>query len=368
MHPRVFSLGQVTAALCAFVGSSFAQTMTQIVVPAAYENVEANGTVFWVASPFEARRQLLIGPPHLKGQVGQKLVSVAFRRNTGLNDNLDAGQLWIELWLSNGTVSTLRPAMSFQANRGKDHQRLFNRRVNFPATPASSISPAPWRAPHAVSLNLQAPFVYSGGTLVLESITRLQNPNTKQFVAPPFWTMDAQLDDPPGRVAPFGTSCIRNPDQTAGADAGSLSSGGTAVFFLHGGTRQGPVLLTVGTRPLAIDLSGFGFPGCHLYNDWLLLLQTVLQPMPYGWHAQAHAALPLPADNGLIGASLYTQWLAIHLGQAGPWLSFSNGVKSTLGGPQDSGMTWVESSDPDAGYGRIMFGRIPVLQLTFVKD
>ena len=71
-----------------------------------------------------------------------------------------------------------------------------------------------------------------------------------------------------------------------------------------------------------------------------------------------------PDDVRLAGMSYYTQWvLQEPPGYNSLGLTFSNGVQATIGPyVPPLGISWIESTDPNGGTGRILAGRTPVLR------
>jgi len=349
------------------VVTATAQT-TSLTVPNTFETVEANSAVFWAVSPFDSHRQLVLDSRHFPGKAGQEIVAISMRRNTGLNESLRGGRLWISMRVSNSNASTARPADAFAANRGADDRLVFDRYLALPPTPASTTKPAPWRAPHIVTFPFTEPFRYLGRSIVIDTVTLLKKPEEPQRPdTTPFWTADGSITDPTGSVTAYGTSCIASmPGTPAGAEPASLSLGSSAEYFLYGGHRTGLAILAVGTKQLDLDLTATGAPGCRAYTDWLILLASPITEMPGQRHASANTRFPLPTTPTLAGMDLFAQWFVTATNRLG--LTASNGIRATLGRPQDDGVAWIETSDTEAAKGRVILGRAPVLLFTFQKS
>lgn len=352
-------------ALTASLGAQ--QAPTSFVVPSAFTTTEAPNAVFWAISPFPARRQLLIGDGHLLDARNRSLKGLRVRRNGGEPDTLLAGSLHLAVSLSESARSAQRPDVRFAANRGNNPVQVFQGRVDLPRSPQPTVKPAPWESPHSARLPFTTAYVYGGGTLCVETVTT----TTTSSIAGPWWPLDGLRQNNTGQVLHFGHSCIpRLAGYPAGADAASQNLGSSAVVFLSGNRAQGNGMLllgldnqSLGAARLPLDLFSFGAPGCSLYLDPLATAPIALARNPGG---QGHAALdlPVPFDPRLQGQTYYTQWVLHEPGHNSLGLTFSNGVAATIGRYQPPllGISWIESTDPNAATGRILSGRTPVLR------
>jgi hypothetical protein len=81
---------------------------------------------------------------------------------------------------------------------------------------------------------------------------------------------------------------------------------------------------------LPFDLAAAGAPGCHLYNDWLLLGVAVTDARP-GWpFGDARVDLALPLDANLVGGTVFSQWLLVNSAVNSLGIATSHGVEARL--------------------------------------
>ena len=328
----------------------------QVVVPQQFDQTEAGGVAFWALSPFEARRQLVLGPSHLGSLVGKSIKSLTVRRNMGDASPLDGGLLSLKIWMSHSPRSPSGLSPTFDKNRGNDELLVFDGTISVPATPAAPSTPAPWTAPYAFTVQLLKPFVYVGGDLCIETLT-----NTVLGQSPPWWTADAVVERAGGAVSKYGVSCIPGMgDDPAGGDAHSMVVGSTAMFHLRGNRNTGSAVCMVGTSrtsyggvTLPLDLGVVGAVGCELSTNPIVLNRSTAIASPVGTSpGLARWALLIPSLPSLAGAKIYTQWYVLDYGVNPLNLTFSNGVEATLGAARnnwDAG--WIESPDGSSPVG-----------------
>ena len=353
-----------------------ALTAQTVVIPAGYERIDAPGTVFWASTPFASRQQLLIDGSLLKRFVGKSLLSISLRRNTGDNRPLTGGKTLIKLSLSHSLTSTDSASTIFASNRGSDHKQYFLRQVTLPSTGPSPTKPAPWSAPYALNLQLSRAFVYKGGTLCIESVSKPIPVIINKKVSYPWWPADGVVLDPTGSVTQFGQSCISQLQPLpAGAEPASFELGASGLFYLRGTRSPAPPLawLMVGSSDrrmgpfkLPLDLGAFGAPSCMLYNDPLLVLFSPLQQLSQSKQLLATVELPLVNDIRLANKNIFGQWMLLDRRATRLGLSFSNGTKATIGmAKRKLGIAWIESARASSASGSILPGRSPVLKLSF---
>jgi len=140
-----------------------------------------------------------------------------------------------------------------------------------------------------------------------------------------------------GAVQPFGTGCVGSNgrvthDVVPVTDGPMIGRGVT--FRMTNGPSTSIALVNVGasnTRmgalTLPLELSGIGAPGCRLYASMDLLV-----PASTTANGLATRTIQIPSLEDLIGARIYSQFLAFdsHANALG-W-TFSNGNTVTLGG------------------------------------
>jgi len=348
-----------------------AQSPRYLAVPAQYDSTAAGHVAFWALSPFDARRQLVIDKKHLTGLKSQSIRSISVRRHVA--QAMVAGQLKLDIWLSNTTANADAPSPQFASNRGKDHTLVFSRQLQTPTLSASNAKVAPWKGQEMVTLQLQKRFAYTGGNLCIETKTEVIVKN-KNKPNPAWFVCDALARTSGTNVTRFGTSCIRQmPGQPAGADAGSLVLGNTAVFYLAGDQQSGLALAVFGSNdkkfgsvPLPADLGILGAPGCKLYIDWLFTVPVTITGLPKGPRGHAVLSFEIPANTALAGKTLFNQWAVVDIGNNLLGMRFSNGVKAPIASVSSSlGIAWIESTDSKSPTGRITLGRTPVLRFEY---
>lgn len=132
----------------------------------------------------------------------------------------------------------------------------------------------------------------------------------------------------PPAVLPYGSGCGAG---TVGW-MGTPQAGSTFVVDLGGGPALAPALLTIGGSdslwggaPLPLDLAPFGAPGCELLTGLQILI-----PAFTDFFGNVTLGIPIPADPHLIGATVYTQWMASDPGVNALGWVFSGGLSVTI--------------------------------------
>ena len=334
------------------------------VIPATFENKDAPGTAFWALPPFEARRQLLIDERHLPGLRGKFIRSLWLRRNAGSPEVVAAGSVHLQVSLSHARAKADLPTEKFAANRGPSPVLAFSGALTLPATPPPKQSPAPWR----VEIRLRPPFLYGGGTLCVETVTKpiVSGKNREA----PWWPIDAITNAGGGAVSSIGSSCIpKMGPEPAGADAAGFSPGATATVFLRGRTDLNHAVCWFGTssrrwgsNPLPLDLRLFGAPGCHVYINLLGAIPVTIARLPNSSVSYGSWSVQMPSTPAVVGLSLYSQWVATNkTNRLG--LVTSNAVRATVGALTSlTGLSWIENPDPGQSEGRVLLGRFPALR------
>lgn len=352
--------------LCVSVAGVAAQGST-VVVPATYADSEAPGAALWAFSPFEARRQLLIGEVHLSDAVSETINALELRRSTGNNAPLSAGVVHLEITLSHSPRNADDASTQFAVNRGADATVVFSGVVALPPAPPSALVPAPWVPPQVVRIQFQNGFRYDGGVLCVETVTTRVAVNGG--LEDPWWPIDALVEQGGGDVSRFGASCLV--DAQAGVDERSLMLGSTAVFHL-GGTLPagssgfcalGSNASQFGPFPLPYELSSFGAPGCWFNTQWSVAIPATAEALPGSNQTLARIGVTIPNEPLLVGMDVFAQWVWIQPGN-GLGLTLSEGVRATVGPPsQTAEIGWLESVDLASPQGEILRGRVPVLRL-----
>ena len=201
---------------------------------------------------------------------------------------------------------------------------------------------------------LAAPFTWTSGNLVIDL----------RFIATPptTWRVDAMASPPQqdGRLRPIGAGCRGSngflPISTASLDT---AVPGSTLHLRVDQTRipataQAPdnfALSWLGDSasqysgvPLPFSLQPLGLPsGC-----WLRTSMTAVQVVPVGSpslvFARAESFWRLPSDPGLVGATLYAQWLLNDSGLTAPLrMTVSDALAITLGTPDPAPHRWIGS-------------------------
>ena len=331
------------------------------VIPPAHQDSEAPGLAFWALSPFEARRQLLIVEQLVADLRGTALSGIVVRRNAGDSDTYQGGTVDLEVWMSDRAVNPWTMSSSFAANRGANHQRVFQGTISIPDAPPSPTKPAPWAAPYTVSIPFDRPFYYTSNVLCIETVTR-------ETGDAPWWPIDAAVERvTTGSYNAFGPSCITGAaGSPAGADDGSLTIGATASFYLRATstTMTMPAVALFGIAPEpngGLSLAPFGAPGCFLEIESLFGLATFVAPLPVQGQGIARVNLVIPGWQSLEGVELYNQWLMFEPRANPLGVTMSNAVKAKIGASKRTNVGWLESTDANATSGSLLPGRAPVL-------
>jgi len=199
----------------------------------------------------------------------------------------------------------------------------------------TSPNPSPFGGPSGeLVFVFAAPYVYSGGPLVVELRT-LGNSNSGSSVQN--LLIDAEEDPSTG---PKGGSATLN---GTGCQGASLSVTGQRAQFgvisCHG-AGFGPSLPVVcilgisrtawGSIPLPFDMGSLGATGCNLYNDWLVDLTTTADATGTVPAYSPALAWAVPATPALSGGLLQFQALAAKPVN-GLGIVSTNNVQVTLG-------------------------------------
>lgn len=341
------------------------ETGPTLVVPAANFGIEGKGVAFWALSPFDARRQLAIAGAAVAPIKGELIRGITLRRNATL-DVLEGGDLELEIWMSHAATSPWTMSTRFDANRGPDHVKVFDGVVRVPRSPVAFQRPVPWIEPYTVHIDFNVPFLFRGGALLIETVTKNQPEDA------PWWPIDAAVATKTGTVQKFGTSCIPfTGPEPATADPASLTVGATATFSLRGfeGVEGlttcilGPSKQFAGNIPLPWDLTSVGARFCYLYvQPKLRLPAQIVEPFngPFG---TLGVRIDIPLDSALEGTTLFAQWVLVEPRANALGMLFSNGVEATIGPSRMRNMNWLESMDLSATHGTLLPGRVPVISL-----
>ena len=133
----------------------------------------------------------------------------------------------------------------------------------------------------------------------------------------------------PPTVQPFGSGCGAG---TAGWMGTPQAGGPPFVVDLSGGPALAPAVLAIGASdsnwggaPLPLDLAPFGAPGCELLTGLQILI-----PAFTDFFGSVTMGIPIPSDPYLVGATVYTQWMASDPGANALGWVFSGGLSVTI--------------------------------------
>lgn len=354
------------ASLLALTAFATAQNTHTVYFPdSKYENDEAPELMFWLASPFDARRQIILEKDRLSAPIASRLETLTFRLNGEELHETRPGRIHVEMWVSNTKLMAADLCPHLPTNRGLDHRLVFSGWITLPKTPSASSSQR-WLAPWAVDMKLTNCPAYLGDNLLLETVTRVDP------AARPWWPIDANEAKSHGDVSQEGKSCIPGlGDDPAGAVKSTGVLGGTLCFYLRGPRDDAYGIFLMGIDKLDVDLTGIGAPGCRLYVDpfwtWPIFYNKRASLGAFG-SAEVHA--PLPYDPRFHDEELFGQWIVVSPTENALGLTMSNRVKVKVkrADGNDTAMRMCEAVDLASNIGNVFIGHLPVLRLSFLKS
>lgn len=357
--------GASIAILLAMTASLAAQTSTVVYFPdQKFERDEGAELMFWLASPFDARRQIILDKTLFTAPSDTRLDALTFRRNGQEVHDAVPGRLHVEMWISNTTRKPGDLSPQLVKNRGRDHTRVFAGWLTLPRTGSASSSQR-WLAPWAVKLTLTNAPIYQGENVLIETVTRVDP------AARPWWPIDANEAKSHGDVKREGKSCIAKfGEQPAGAVEETAVLGGTLGFYLRGPRADTYGIFMMGTNKLDIDLTRMGAANCRLYVEpfwtWPIFYSKRKSIRDFG---SAEVFAPLPNDPTFHDEHLYGQWLVVDPTENTLGITTSNRVKVKLkrASNEDTQMRMLESVDLESSVGNVFVGRLPILRLQFSK-
>jgi hypothetical protein len=300
---------------CVLAAALSAQSPQFQVVPAAYTNSDAVSYEWIAGASRELRQQTLIGASHLSGMVGRELRALELRR-TAVDEVYQGGTAQLEVRLSISPRTPLDCSPKYLDNVGPQPVLVFQGQVTLPTSPAHPGSQVAWTPANVVRVPFQVPFVYLGGTLLVDI---LGTPIAGQTAD--WWMADAEFEDLKGTAVQVGAGCgIYGGAQREWSHVAprTLLPGAHARFWAYG-TPNGLALAVFGAESaVPIPLASFGIttPGCNLHLQPGLILATNVtifepesHPLLAAFGATAEARLKLPAAPWLFGFTLTTQWL-----------------------------------------------------------
>jgi hypothetical protein len=310
----------------------------------------------------DLRQQTIIDERHLLPLIGRTLHAISWRRSAGTEAFLTgSADLTVRLGAT-AAIDSLSASRDFAQNLGSNAVTVFAGVATAPASPATPGPTVPWSPDRTIRVAFQTPFVYAGGTLVVDVVG-----TARPGQSTPWWVADCAWDFASGATASVGTACgthVNNQGEWAWADAFSLVPGASAVLSATG-TFDGFALLVLGApatapgMPLQLLLPG-ARPNCEIYvpQPFQMVLTMfsshLLATQAYG---TANQILPIPNLPWALGAGFGTQWMDL-----GDQFATSNAVNCTVAATRPSlGMAHIRGAAAGA------LGQIAVNQAHVVR-
>ena len=355
--------------------SALAAQDVSVVVPSSAASADGNR---WMNSHFRAnstrRIQILIDARHVAGLAGKQLRELAFRKDLlflSEYGRLRGGEgAAMRVYASFSDASVAQPSVDFAKNRGAQHRLVFDGVVSLPKVAADEDRRVTsFDAAEAPTLALLPGFWHEAQrTLVLEFETRVNAANARWT-----WPVDAVTQFEPGSTAVIGKPCWDTPAKPDATRVvkGSLRPGmhmrvtsdappsPVAAFLMIGLSDK----FAFGTLPLPLRVAE---PGCDVVVSPDLFLTSTFfsgaSTTDSGWTANVFG---LPSAQNLYGATLYMQYLFLHMEGGQPAVKTANGLAATLTKNAPSlGASMVVTMDSAAATGRVFLDFAPVLRIT----
>lgn len=300
----------VTTGLLA-VGSAAQQ---HLVVPQAYDTVDAPAYGWVAGASRDVRQQTLIGASHLSALVGKAITAIRLRRHAA-NEHYLGGVANLTVNLSTAHNTPLDCSNVFAANASAPAQPNFSGQVTLPTSPATSSQSVPWSPDNVIHIQLANPFTYTGGTLCVD-VTG----HPVSGLNADWWMADLALEDISGTTNNLGGGCgIYGGANKEWSHASwrSLIAGGYARFFANG-TPNGLALAAFGpSSPSGVPLAVTGLPAASGCDLWLSSVQAILptifappqEPADLPFGGEAEVQFKLPNSATVLGVSMTTQWI-----------------------------------------------------------
>jgi hypothetical protein len=292
--------------------AAFACAQTFTVVPAAYATTDANSYEWLAGASAPLRQQTLVGASHLQALVGHTLTALEFRR-TAVNETYTGGAAHLTVTLSSTPRTALTTSATFAANVGPQPVQVFAGTVTLPTSPATAGpgTSVAWTPQNTVRIAFTTPFVYPGGTLLVDIEGQPIPGQQAQW-----WMTDAVFEDIAGTVTEISPGCcVTGGPQTdwSWVAKRSLVLGGTAQCRAYGPIGSvGFAVFGAPTPP--VPLGALGLPAASascVLGVWpidvvmVAPFEPVWPSFPFG---DAEVRVTIPNHPGLLGASMATQW------------------------------------------------------------
>ncbi len=285
------------------------------VVPAAFTNNDAVSYEWIAGASRDLRQQTLIGASHLQALIGLEIHALELRRSAADEVYL-GGTANFSVTLSTSPHEPLTCSSAYQPNVGPDAVQVFQGAVILPTSPAVTTTTVPWTANNIVRIAFSTPFIYRGGTLLIDLVGQPiagQNAN--------WWMSDAEFEDIEGTATEVGPGCGAyggvNSEWSHVATR-TLLPGAYARFWAYGQPLGFAIAAFGAASPTPIPLSALGIPapGCsmHLQSNLVLSTQVAMfvpesNPLLAPFGGVAECRIHLPNDPWIFGLTLTTQWL-----------------------------------------------------------
>lgn len=291
-----------------------AQGPQYLVAPAAYAATDAISYEWLAGASRDLRQQTLIGASHLAPLIGQPLTAIELRRSAA-NEVYAGGVIDLTVTLSISARTPLSTSSTYAVNVGTGAVQVFTGLLSLPTSPATTGPGVPWSTQNVLRIPFQVPFVYQGGTLLVDIVgapVAGQNAN--------WWMADAQFENIGGTVVDLGGGCgaYGGPQhQWSYVAKRSLLPGAHARFFAYGPPNS-VGLVAFGTKSATpLPMWMLGFPsgiGCDLMLSSLdammvAIFEPEVEPGLLARGGVAEVRLPIPGNSSVLGLSLTTQWL-----------------------------------------------------------
>jgi hypothetical protein len=364
--------------LCATLvglGGSLASQQLSAVVPAYLQAAEGDA-LYGFPAKLLGRLQLLIDRSALGLPRGMFLRELWLRRDFHSDPNFQrpftGGVLHFHVEASNTVVDVAAPYPEFARNHGLNRLVVFSGEITLEDSPVPAAAPAPWSLPHTVRIPFAVPLVDVDRNFCFDlTVTTVAGKS-----APRDWLIDAERQVVQASYRTQGQSCPSGgePLRALVATEG-LRPGATGVFLGRGPTNAlvlhalGLSNTRFGAVPLPFDLTAAGAPGCHLYNDWLLLGAAVTDGRP-GWpFGDARVELVLPLDANLVGGTVFSQWLLVNPAVNALGIATSHGVEARLEPVMPAtSYAMVVSYDAAAPTGKVETHLFPVVRFEATRQ
>ena len=232
------------------------------VIPAAYSSQDAVSMLWIPGASRDVRHQTLIGQSHLQNLLGRTITALQLRRSVA-DETFTGGVADLTVILSTTTCTPLTASRTFAGNHGSNLATVFQGTISIPTSAATATTPG-WTPTDSIRVALQQPFVYTGGTLVIDLRGTTIAGQTADW-----WPADAAFEDLNGTATEVAPGC----GNYGGAngrwsyvDPRTLLVGAAAHFWAQGPANSFGLAVFGQAMTPGLPLANFGLsaPGCNL--------------------------------------------------------------------------------------------------------